>query len=339
MIGWTIYPDSTETKNNAFGWFQDAAKRQGVELRVLFYNETYPFQNSPFPTLSTLQGCRLSQEDFSEGSLPRFAIMRGYSSETSLFLEQRGVPVFNSTLSMECSRNKITTHRLLEGGALPTPRTFFKEGGEYSFAEVSDYFGAERFVVKPVMGSKGEGVFLVENEEQLREALSYEPNGHLGGAVAGQEPAFEAIELSQGGRTHPCFCQEFIGTSSGFDLRVWVIGEEVAGGVLRYNENSFRSNFAQGGKALPFEVPEEAARLAVAATTCVGLDFAGIDLLFTEEYSPKEGGKYSGGFTICEVNGNAGFRTLSAVNNLRGGSKLPDIPDLLIKRILNKLKY
>lgn len=311
MIGWTIYPDSTETKNNAFGWFQDAAKRQGVELRVLFYNERDPFQNSPFPTLSTLQGCRLSQEDFSEGSLPRFAIMRGYSSEISLFLEQRGVPVFNSTLSMECSRNKITTHRLLEGAALPTPRTFFKEGGEYSFAEVSDYFGAERFVVKPVMGSKGEGVFLVENEEQLREACG----------------------------DHPCFCQEFIGTSSGFDLRVWVIGEEVAGGVLRYNENSFRSNFAQGGKALPFEVPKEAARLAVAATTCVGLDFAGIDLLFTEEYSPKEGGKYSGGFTICEVNGNAGFRTLSAVNNSLGGSKLPDIPDLLIKRILNKLKY
>ena len=39
-------------------------------------------------------------------------------------------------------------------------------------------------------------------------------------------------------------------------------------------------------------------------TEQMGLEFAGVDLLFTPE----------GGFTVCEVNGNAGFRTLSAVD-------------------------
>ena len=58
-----------------------------------------------------------------------------------------------------------------------------------------------------------------------------------------------------------------------------------------------------GGHACAHPLDEAAAQLAVAAAQSIGLDFAGVDLLMDGE----------GGYTVCEVNGNAGFRTLYAV--------------------------
>ena len=51
-----------------------------------------------------------------------------------------------------------------------------------------------------------------------------------------------------------------------------------------------------------FDLPAEAARLAVASARATGTEFAGIDLLLGRE-----------GFIVNEVNGNAGFRTLSRI--------------------------
>ena len=55
--------------------------------------------------------------------------------------------------------------------------------------------------------------------------------------------------------------------------------------------------------------------IAIKAAKVLGLDFAGVDLLFV--------GKDAEGqdlFTVCEVNGNAGFRTASIV----GIDKIPE---------------
>ena len=110
--------------------------------------------------------------------------------------------------------------------------------------------------------------------------------------------------------------QEFVATSSGRDIRVWVTGDEVAGHVLRYNPSSFKSNFAAGGSFRQIPLPPAAASLAVAAARACGLFFAGVDLLFDGQ----------NGFKVCEVNGNAGFRTASA-----------DIPDALFRNLARVL--
>ena len=77
--------------------------------------------------------------------------------------------------------------------------------------------------------------------------------------------------------------QEFVATSSGRDIRVWVTGDEVAGHVLRYNPSSFKSNFAAGGSFRQIPLPPAAASLAVAAARACGLFFAGVDLLFDDD--------------------------------------------------------
>ena len=58
----------------------------------------------------------------------------------------------------------------------------------------------------------------------------------------------------------------------------------------------FRANIHRGGEGLSYEVNEEIEWLALESAKLMGLDIAGVDLLFD-----------NGGFKICEVNSNPGF--------------------------------
>lgn len=205
--------------------------------------------------------------------LPQVAIMRGYNSDLSRQLESSGVRVINNADAMEACRDKAVTAQILTAKGIPTPKII----------PLTDSYP---FVMKSPVGSKGEEVFLIENREQLLQAQVL---------LEGNNP----------------FYQEFIATSKGRDIRVWVVGGKVAGGLLRSNEHSFKSNFAQGGNASSIILPQEVKELAVAATEALGLDFAGVDILFG-------GGEYPP-YLVCEVNGNAGFRTASIV----GGMDIP----------------
>ncbi len=75
--------------------------------------------------------------------------------------------------------------------------------------------------------------------------------------------------------------------------------------MLRQSDTKFVSNYSQGGKASLFPMNADVASTAVKAARALGLDFAGVDILFD-----------GNGYTVCEVNGNAGFRTLSAVSDI-----------------------
>ena len=113
--------------------------------------------------------------------------------------------------------------------------------------------------------------------------------------------------------------QRFVKTSYGKDLRVHVINQEVVACVLRHSQDSFLSNFAQGGQAKSFIIDEKAKKLAIEATKALNLDFSGVDLLFDGE-----------GYTVCEVNGIPGFRTI-------GLTSKENVPHLMLKHIKEKL--
>lgn len=215
---------------------------------------------------------------------PDFVLVRGYDRPVSEFFEKQGIPVFNRADAMFASRDKWTTTERLEAAQLPTPRTLC---GPCSWEEASSL--GIPFVFKHRTGSKGEEVFLVKTQEDFV-ALSEQASSYL--------------------------CQAYVEHSKGRDVRVWVMGDRAVAAVLRYNESSFKSNFAQGGSALPFDLTTQAgqaaASLAVAASQAVGLFFSGVDLLFMPD----------GSWTVCEVNGNAGFRTISSVSDYNMPRKL-----------------
>lgn len=286
--GLLIYPSTTPRGNNAFGWFREAAARYGMELEVLFYDS---------PGAGALAGA--------PAWTPDFVLMRGYNTALSRWYEAQGVTVVNSTDSMILCRDKYRCSEVLAAAGVPVP-------GALSLAE-AEGGAAFPFILKLNYGSKGENVFLIGNEREYREALE----------ACRMEEQHRLEELSRGitefGETpeevaYGCtpVLQEFIASSRGRDIRVWVTGGEVAGHVLRYNDRSFKSNFAAGGSFRQIPLPPEAASTAIAAARAAGLFFAGVDLLFDGH----------GGFKVCEINGNAGFRTASS-----------DIPDALFRAL------
>lgn len=288
LYGWIIYPRYVAThKDNAFGWLTDEAASSGIKLDIIFSED-----------LTVCYGDEtrhIKHKGYRIDTLPDFVLLRTYDSVISRFFESSGIFVINSTESMELSKNKMLTHERLSAAGLPTPLTVYCDGAHYDYQELCLMFDSNCFIVKRIDGAKGEDVYLINNEEEMKSAVEKCKNR--------------------------CICQKFISESRGRDIRVWVIGEQAVGAVLRYSETSFLSNFSQGGKVDAFQLTEGAASLAITGCRELGMEFAGVDLLFTDN-----------GFTINEINGNAGFRTLSQV----GDNNIPHVLFNYIKQKLSK---
>ena len=91
--------------------------------------------------------------------------------------------------------------------------------------------------------------------------------------------------------------QEFIKDTWGKDLRVFVVNDKVVGCMMRQaTDDDFSANITRGGEGFPYEVNEQIEWLSSESSKALGLDIAGVDLLFDGE-----------GYKICEVNSNPGF--------------------------------
>ena len=93
--------------------------------------------------------------------------------------------------------------------------------------------------------------------------------------------------------------QKFIASSRGRDLRINVVGGMVIATMYRYNDNDFRSNISNGGSMKPYEPTSEQKDVAIKAARVLGLDFAGVDVMFGENGMP----------IVCEVNSNPHFKS------------------------------
>jgi RimK family alpha-L-glutamate ligase len=131
-------------------------------------------------------------------------------------------------------------------------------------------------VVKVVTGSYGEGVYLCERNRDFKKLMEF---------------------IDNLGNKKTMIVQEYLGERVGEDLRVLVIGGKVVGAMKRTApDGDFRANITNGGTGSQYEISEEIDFLARETARTLGLDIAGIDLLFD-----------SRGFRVCEANSNPGF--------------------------------
>lgn len=267
--GWILYPKSVlSNKTNAFDWLCMEAKKFNIGLDILFFED-----------LQIVSGrSNFLLYEGREVQLPTFVVVRGYESLLSIHFELLGIPVINSSASMALSLNKMKTHQILSRNNINTPETIYNPTATYTYQVISDYFKSDKFILKGLEGSRGIDVFLIKNQQEL-------------------ENAIRACE-------NYCIAQQFINSSYGRDIRAWVVGDEVVASVLRYSEKSFKSNFSQGGKVKLHDVTDREKELAVQSVKSLGLEFAGIDLLFTED----------GNLSVCEINGNAAFRSIASIS-------------------------
>ena len=230
---------------------------------------------------------------------PDFAIFWDKDVYLAERLEKSGVRLFNSKRAVLLCDNKILMYQTLKENGVKIPRTFIApktfEGLNYSnrsfLKEVIDEIGFP-IVVKEAYGSFGEQVYLANDEESLNKII-------------------DSIGYKD------FLLQEYISSSKGKDIRINVVGNKAIVSMLRENENDFRSNISSGGHGSICEPSKEYIDLALKATKALGLDFAGVDVMFGEN-----------GPILCEVNSNPQFAsTLKAT-----GTNLADyIADYIIK--------
>ncbi len=212
-------------------------------------------------------------------------------------LEVCGYPVFNCSECIRVCDDKSLTHLTLEDYGIPSIRTVV---GPMSFGErygdwlrgLPDQLGFP-IVVKDCFGSFGQQVRMVRSMEELeRECES----------------------------TAPKIFQPYI-ECNGEDIRIEVVGDRVVAAVRRVaKEGDFRANVTNGGTMFRYEPTEEESILAIDAAAAVQADFAGVDILRTED-----------GPIVCEVNSNAHLKNLRDCTGI-------DASDSIVEHIINLIQ-
>ena len=209
---------------------------------------------------------------------PDFAIFWDKDIYLAERLEKGGVRLFNNKRAVMLCDNKILMYQALQESGVKIPRTFIApktfEGLEYNnrsfLEEVIKEIGFP-MVVKEAFGSFGEQVYLANDKESLNKIV-------------------DSIGYKD------FLLQEYIASSKGKDIRINVVGNHAIVSMLRENDNDFRSNISNGGHGSLYQPSEDYIELALRATKALGLDFAGVDVMFGEDEP-----------IICEVNSNPQF--------------------------------
>lgn len=173
-------------------------------------------------------------------------------------LASLGVPVFNSGRAIERSVDKALTSVLLSVNDVPTPRTWVTEDRARARALMAPHVDAgRRMVLKPLFGSQGEGLVLLDSLAALDAATPVNGVWYLQEFVERGGPPYR-------------------------DWRVLVVAGRATHAMSRTSQH-WVTNRAQGAhcEAARFgvELDDTARTLAERAAQVLDMDYAGVDLL------------------------------------------------------------
>ncbi len=287
MKAWLIVNGFVDSKkfNELYGYLSRAAVRLGIELDVKTSDSfTVPVG-----------------EEICASDRPDFVLFWDKDIHLARRLESEGLRIFNSASAIEICDSKILTAMALAGKVM-TPRTVIApktfEGVGYNkpgFVENATRVLGLPVIIKEAYGSFGAQVYLASTLDEAKKIVT-----SLG---------------------HKDFImQEYIAESRGRDVRVNVVGRRVVSAMERYNENDFRSNISNGGSMRKIDLGPEMERAAIDAAIAIGLDFAGVDVLFGKD-----------GPIVCEVNSNPHFKSSLECTGV-------DMSEKIIEYILEQMK-
>jgi len=189
-------------------------------------------------------------------------------------LEKFNIPVINNADAVSNVSDKLLTSQLLTRENIPMPKTILVNG-EVDVDLISHEIGFP-CVVKATKGSKGKTVHLCETRTAFASLMSL----------------LDSIALKK-----TMIIQEFVNARVGTDLRVWVVGGKTVAAMKRTGpQGDFRANISAGGMGEPYEITPEIDYIARETARILGLQIAGVDLLFGDS-----------GFLVCEANSSPGF--------------------------------
>lgn len=203
---------------------------------------------------------------------------------STAYLEMKGQRVVNDLNIQLMAGNKMFTSLLLARNSVPTPRTSVAMGFEASMAQFSCKFG-NRAVLKPVTGSWGRMIALMNDREAAMAVLE------------DREYMYPIYQVS--------YLQEYV-CRPPRDLRIFVVGDRVLGGIYRYEaDGDWRTNTAIGGRSEKCEITNEIETLAMKAARSIGRGVFGVDIMESEN-----------GYLVHEVNSTTEFKNTVRVTEV-----------------------
>lgn len=253
---------------------EDWHSQQLIEA-ALCYGETVVIRPELLHARLSHSGVTVHVDNVDFASIDGFVLARGFGEKgNSDFLvpvyqlmQRAGYILVNGIDALLTAIDKFETSYRLQQAGVPTPQVVVAQDLETAQAVVAEW---GRVVAKPLFGSLGVGIELLENTPR---GLALLPT---------LLTRFGAIYL-----------QEYV-PIPGRDIRAFVVGERVAASIYRKAPpGEWKTNVAQGGAPEACQLTQEQAQMAIAATLAIGLDYAGVDIL--------EG---PAGSVVIEVNGN-----------------------------------
>ncbi|CFX04075.1 Alpha-L-glutamate ligase [Candidatus Filomicrobium marinum] len=253
---------------------------------------TTTLRRCAFDTVSST-GLRIPGFD---GTLPKGAFVRAISTgslEEITFrlgilhaLRESGVRVWNDARAIERSVDKSTTTFFFQRAGLPIPTTRTFEAIQ---RERYCHGLAPPLVSKPLFGSQGNGVRRLESWSDLPDAATVNGVYHLQEYLPPHRPdSFE-------------------------DWRLFVSGGRLVAGMTR-RSTQWVTNVHQGAEPTALKPDVRTAELAIAAAAAVGADYAGVDIMRTENDK----------LFLLEINSNPAWKGLQGVTDVDVAQCLAD---------------
>lgn len=265
MFGWLVVNSFIKKEKFAdiYNLLMNSAKKRNVQLQMVTTTDLLAPVGTSLPLPK-----------------PDFVIFWDKDTVLAQKIESENIPTFNGSTAIALCDNKICTAIALAQNNVPHPKTVVApktfEGVGYNndtFLQKTVDILHFPIVVKEAYGSFGQQVYLANDTPELKEIV--------------KKIGYKDFLM-----------QEFVAESVGRDVRINVVGGKVVCGMLRQNENDFRSNISNGGTACAVQLTDEQKSVALQAVKAMGLDWAGVDVMFGKN-----------GPIVCEVNSNPHFRS------------------------------
>jgi gamma-F420-2:alpha-L-glutamate ligase len=273
LKGWLIYKKQDAEKNHGFiKMLVDEANKLHISLELVFEEDLiYGIKNNQF----VLSHSILDAKEIT------FAIVRTINPLLTKQLEYLGIRCFNSSMISEICNDKALTYQFATKLGLSILDTYFITYDTFQPEQISLEFP---LVLKQVDGRGGNEVYLINTQAEINEKLLEYP--------------------------HKRFVLQKFADNPGKDIRVFVIGSEVIGAVLRESSTSFKANYTLGGSVSAYHLNEVEHLLVNKITTSLKADFIGIDFLLNSKNE----------FIFNEIEDVVGCRSLYSTSNVNAAA-------------------
>ena len=284
MRGWILFDDYDEglkKEQHEIDRFVEEAEKQDIDLRIVSPDQFELIVTKDDRQTVIIDGEVVPLPDF---FLPRLGASTTYFALAVIrHLEQLGVYTINTSEAIEAVKDKLFTQQMLASKDMPVPDTMLAKY-PVNVDLVDEKFGFP-VIVKTLSGAQGTGVFLSSNKDKFRDLMSL---------------------INATNKDANMIIQKFVESSKGRDLRVFIVGGRPVACMERSsNDGNFKANLSQGGTARRIELTPEIEWLATETARILGLEVAGIDLLFDDDH-----------FQICEANSAPGFKGIEECHDV-----------------------